>query len=187
MGPTSEEPGAGRELSAELVTALARVRLFVCDVDGVLTDGRVVYLDGQEQQAFSVHDGAAFAWLRAAGVRSAWISGRGCAATKRRAMELGVQYLRARVADKAIALGEVQDELGLSPEETVAIGDDLQDLALAQRAAVFAAPANARPEVRARAALITRASGGEGAVRELAEHVLRARGAWDGLLARYGA
>ena len=90
--------------------------------------------------------------------------------------------LHTGVRGKEEVLAQVQRDLGVSPEATLAMGDDLPDLALAARAAVFVAPADARPEVRARADLVTRARGGRGAVRELAEALLDARGRWQSIV-----
>ena len=163
--------------------ALARVRLVALDVDGVLTDGRVIYVGDEEAQAFDVQDGQGLAWLRRAGVHVAWITGRGCEATERRGRELGVVELHVGVRDKFATLSEVQARLGVGADETLAMGDDVPDLGLARGAGIFIAPATARPEVRARAAVVTDASGGRGAVREACEAVLRARGAWDELFA----
>ena len=167
------------------VAALARARLLALDVDGTLTDGSVIYAGDEEIQVFSVKDGQGLAWLVASGVEVAWITGRGSRATEKRALELGVRRLRMGASDKAAALSEIQQELGVSPEETVAMGDDLPDLALASRAALFACPADAHAELHARAALVTTARGGRGAVRELAEAILRAKGLWDATRNRY--
>lgn len=166
---------------------LARARLLVLDVDGVLTDGRVTYAGETELQSFCVYDGASFRWLREAGMEIAWITGRGSDATRRRARELGVDELHMRARPKAGVLADVQARLGISPEETVAMGDDLHDLDLAAGAAVFACPANARAEVRVRAEIVTVASGGGGAVRELAETILRAKGLWTERVASFGS
>jgi len=170
----------------EVKERLARVRLLVLDVDGVLTDGRVTYVGDVEAQSFHVHDGAAFAWLREAGVQSAIITGRGCAATEKRARELGVEELHLRARPKTGVLVDVQERLGIPAAETVAMGDDIHDFDLAVRAAVFACPADARPEVRDRADVVTDARGGHGAVRELAERILRAKGRWDERVAAFG-
>jgi 3-deoxy-D-manno-octulosonate 8-phosphate phosphatase (KDO 8-P phosphatase) len=164
-----------------LETALARVRLVALDVDGTLTDGRVAYLEGKELATFHVHDGQGLVWLREAGIEVAWISGRGSPAVEQRARELGVRELHLGIRDKARALVELQQRLDLTPAVTLAMGDDLADLALARHALLFVAPANARPEVRARATLVTQANGGTGAVRELCECLLAARGAWSRL------
>lgn len=156
------------------------------DVDGTLTDGRVAYLGGEELVTFHVHDGQGLAWLLKAGLELAWITGRGSRAVETRARELGVVHLFQRVGDKAECLRTLQERLDIAPDHTLAMGDDLADLALARRAALFVAPANARPEVRAHAQLVTAAGGGAGAVRELAERILRARGLWDARLADAG-
>jgi 3-deoxy-D-manno-octulosonate 8-phosphate phosphatase (KDO 8-P phosphatase) len=167
-----------------LERALAGARLVVLDVDGTLTDGRVIYAGTEEVATFHVHDGLGLVWLREAGLQVAWISGRGSRAVERRARELGVRELRLGVPDKARALEELQRQLDVAPEHTVAMGDDFPDLPMAALARLFVAPANARPEVRERAQLVTRAAGGAGAVRELAERMLAARGLWQARLAR---
>lgn len=172
-------------LDDELRARLASIRLLALDVDGVLTDGRVVHAEVGEIVVFDVHDGQALRWLQEAGVVVAWITGRGCPATARRARELGVEEYHARSGEKGAVLRDVQKRLDLTPAVTAAMGDDLPDLALGANAAVFAAPANARGEVRARAQLVTRATGGRGAVRELIQHLLRAKGLWEPLVARY--
>ena len=165
--------------SPQVEDALRAVRLLAFDVDGTLTDGRVVYLGEDELQSFCVHDGQGLAWLRREGLVQAWISGRGCEATRRRAKDLGVDELHLGAGPKEAVLAGVQERLGIGPDETLAMGDDLPDLALARRAALFAAPSNARVEVREHAQLRLQAAGGYGAARELAESILRARGLWD--------
>jgi 3-deoxy-D-manno-octulosonate 8-phosphate phosphatase (KDO 8-P phosphatase) len=167
-----------------LERTLAEVRLAVFDVDGTLTDGRVVYVGDEELCSFHVHDGQGLVWLREAGLELAWISGRGSRAVERRAAELGIRELHLHVRDKAAGLAELQRRLDVAPAHTLAMGDDLADLALATRAALFVAPADARPEVRARAGLVTARAGGAGAVRELAERILVARGLWSAVVAR---
>lgn len=174
----------------DLDARLKRVRLIALDVDGVLTDGRVVHGDLSqggvvELQAFDVTDGAALVWLRRAGLSVVWISGRGCAATKKRAEEVGVRELFVRAGPKDAVLKSVQEAGGVGRDETLAMGDDLPDLRMRLHAGLFIAPASARPEVRAQADLVTTASGGRGAVREMGERLLRARGEWDDLVASY--
>ena len=168
-----------KELSPKARAVLSRMRLLALDVDGCLTDGRVQYVGKEELMSFHVHDGQALRWLLDEGIQLTWITGRGSPATARRAAELGVRELHTRVKDKAERLAQVQAQLDVSPSATVAMGDDLPDLALARHAALFVAPANARPEILERADLVTTASGGSGAVRELAEWVLRARDVWE--------
>lgn len=179
--------GATRHARSSLRSKLARVRLVSLDVDGVMTDGRVVYgPEGRaaELQYFHVQDGIAIEWLRQHGIHVAWISGRGSRTTELRAAELGVSELHLRVKDKRAVLEDVQRRLGVGTDETLVMGDDLPDLAQHSSCALFVAPANAVREVRRHAALVTRAAGGAGAVRELVEALLEARGEWRALVAR---
>ncbi len=169
---------------------LRRARLAVFDVDGTLTDGGIVLAElgpaaRGEIQRFDVRDGIALRWLAGAGITVAWISGRGSDATRARAKELGVEHVHLRVADKRAQLERLQAELSTGPDATVAMGDDLPDLGLRARAGFFACPADACAEVRAAADLVTAARGGAGAVRELGEAILRARGAWAALVASF--
>jgi len=175
-------PGRGARKPA---ARLSRIRLLALDVDGVLTDGRIAYGaygPADQIQHFHVQDGLALRWLAREGVAIAWITGRGCMANIQRARELEIDELCERVEDKGVALREIQSRRSISMEETAAMGDDLPDLALRAASGFFAAPANAVPEVRARADLVTRASGGAGAVRELVEAILRAKGRWQAIL-----
>lgn len=170
--------------------ALRRGRLVVFDVDGTLTDGSIVLTGGavgrpEEIQRFDVRDGIALRWLADAGLRLAWISGRGSAVTEARGVELGIHHVALRVPDKRVELERLQARLGIDPAETLAMGDDMPDLGLRARAGYFAAPGDAREEIKARADLVTRANGGRGAVREFAELILRARGGWDALVESY--
>lgn len=175
-----------RTSEARVPGDLAAIRLLALDVDGVLTDGRVIYTGEQETQEFHVADGLGLKLLMQSGVSVAWITGRGCDATLRRARELGVEELHVAAGPKDRVLAEIQARLGIPPEHTAAMGDDLPDLALRSRAAFFAAPANARPEVRERADLVTNTPGGAGAVREFAELMLRAQGRWTAILDALG-
>ena len=164
---------------------LARVRLLALDVDGVLTDGFITIGAGgisDERPSFDVQDGIAMRWIQEAGVRVAWISGRGSPAVTFRARELGIAELHLKTASKKAKLVEIQARLGISIEETAAMGDDLPDLGLRAASGFFAAPKNARPEVRACADLLTEAHGGRGAVRELCERILRAQGRWQSIV-----
>lgn len=167
----------------EARSTIARARLLALDVDGVMTDGKVVYAGGPagvlELQSFDVQDGIALRWLSKSGFKIAWITGRGCAVTAHRAAELKIDALEMQVESKREVLARVQERFGIGIEETIAMGDDLPDLGLRARAGFFVAPANARPEVRDQSDLVLARSGGDGAVRELAEILLRARGRWQ--------
>ena len=170
---------------AALRAILARARLLALDVDGTLTDARVLYVGDAEAQAFCIRDGQGMVWLREAGVELAWISGRGCEATRQRARDVGVTELHLRVGPKAEVLRGVQERLGIAPDETLAMGDDLPDLGLAARAALLACPADAVAGVRERAGFVCASRAGDGAVRELAEAVLDAKGLTASIAARY--
>lgn len=166
---------------------LARIRLVSLDVDGVMTDGRITYGPGgrsDERPSFHVQDGIAIEWLRKAGITVAWITGRGCDATRDRAAELGVSEYHARVRDKRACLAGLQQKLGIEPEETLVMGDDLPDLCQLSIAGIFAAPADAVPDVLRRAQLKSRNPGGRGAVREVVEAILKARGEWSVIVRR---
>ena len=169
---------ASEQSNDDLDSRLVRVRLAVFDVDGTLTDGSVCYVGADEQQRFSARDGYALARLERAGIAQVWITGRGSLPTRRRAEELGVTKLLIGVKDKTEALAAVQAELGVSPEETLAMGDDLPDLEMRTLAGLFAAPRDAATEVLACADIIAGALGGRGAAREVCERLLAAQGEW---------
>jgi 3-deoxy-D-manno-octulosonate 8-phosphate phosphatase (KDO 8-P phosphatase) len=173
---------------AALAARCRRLRLVVCDVDGVLTDGTVVLLPGGgEAKGFHVRDGMAIVLAHRAGLRIALLSSRSSEVVARRAAELGITLVRQGAADKTAALREMRGELDLQPHEVAYIGDDVNDLPLMGEAGLSAAPADAPLEVRAQAFMVTDAGGGRGCVREFLEAILRARGEWDGLVASMAA
>lgn len=184
----SASAGADR---SDVSDALRRARLVVFDVDGTLTDGSIELIGGsatekpQEKQRFDVRDGIALLWLAQAGLTLAWISGRGAGVTEARGVELRIPHVALRVKDKRVELERLQARLGISVDETLAMGDDLPDLGLRARCAFFAAPSDARAEILARSDYVTNAAGGHGAVREFAELILRARGGWDAVVESY--
>ncbi|MGH7671438.1 MAG: KdsC family phosphatase [Gemmatimonadales bacterium] len=169
--------------------ALARrLKLVGFDVDGVMTDGGLfighVGDHAAEFKRFDSQDGVAVWMLKRAGLRVALVSGRAAEATLFRARELRIddviQDNHKRPAFEALLAGH-----GLSLEECAFVGDDLADVPVLRRVALPIAVANAVPEVKRAATLVTRAAGGQGAVREVAELILRARGVWDDLVTEY--
>ena len=157
----------------------ARVRLLVLDVDGVLTDGGLWYsAAGEELKRFDVRDGLGLVVAQRAGLGLAVISGRKSAAAARRLAELGVAEVHLGVEDKGAALAALLDRLGLPAGAAAAMGDDLNDLPLFARVGLALAPRDAAAEVRRKAHWVARRRGGQGAVREAVEWLLRARGAW---------
>ena len=165
---------------------LAAIELLVLDVDGVLTDGRIV-LDrrGEEIKAFHVRDGSGMKYWKRAGGKLALISGRGSPAIEHRARELDVDAVRLNAKHKLPAFEEVLEELGLRPERAAMVGDDLPDLPVLLRCGFGVAVADAVAEVREHAAYVTTAPGGSGAVREVIEMILKRTGKWERILARY--
>jgi 3-deoxy-D-manno-octulosonate 8-phosphate phosphatase (KDO 8-P phosphatase) len=162
--------------------------LVLSDVDGVMTDGKILLLPGgAEAKSFHVRDGLGLVLARGAGLKTGLISGRSSAEVARRAAELGLDVVRQGITDKGGCLGEVLDTLGLRAEEVAYIGDDFNDLPLLRRVGLSAAPADAPLEVRNAAFMVTKRRGGEGCLREFVEAILHARGDWDRALASIGA
>ena len=163
----------------------ARVRLLILDVDGVLTDGRLLFdAKGQESKSFHVRDGHGIRLLQDCGIEVALITARHSQSLAHRAHDLGIQRVYQGSVDKIVAYTELLFATKLDEEEIAYMGDDLIDLAILSRVGLAAAPADAHPEVRARVHWVAQRSGGMGAVRELSEEVLRAQGHWDTILAR---
>lgn len=172
--------------------AARRVRLLGLDVDGVLTDNGVyigpVAGARVELKRFDIQDGLGLILLKTAGLPVVWVSGRSSEATALRASELWVQdLLQVPGPRKAAAFGEVLDRRAIAWEEVAFVGDDLADLPILRRVGLPIAVANAVSEVKQAAAYVTRAAGGHGAVREVVELLLRARGEWADILERYFA
>lgn len=154
----------------------ARVRLVVFDVDGVLTDGRVILGDdGFEYKAFHTHDGHGLRLLQEQGIAVGIITGRSSVVVSRRAEELGIRNLLQGRRDKGPALAEMLDRLGFTGRDAAYVGDDDVDLPALRLAGLAVAVANASPLVRAHAHHVTRLAGGHGAGREVAELVLAAQ------------
>jgi 3-deoxy-D-manno-octulosonate 8-phosphate phosphatase (KDO 8-P phosphatase) len=165
----------------EIRHRLAPVRLLVLDVDGVLTDGSLSYsAEGEHLKTFSVRDGLGIRLLLEAGVQVAVISGRASGAGQARCADLGIrsELIVLGSKDKAADLERIQGLLDLVDLEVAAMGDDLPDLPLLERAVFSACPADAAPEVMAVCDLVCGAAGGRGAVREFAELILKVQGKW---------
>jgi len=165
------------DLPADVRVRAARVRLAVFDVDGVLTDGRVILGDdGYEYKAFHTHDGHGLRLLQDAGVEVAIITGRTSIVVSRRAEELRIRHLVQGRRDKAPALEELLARLGVIAEETAFVGDDIVDVPAMRRVGLAVAVANATAVTRAHAQYVTGAGGGAGAAREVCELILSAQG-----------
>jgi len=156
------------------------------DVDGVLTDGKLHFVDdGAEFKTFDVQDGHGIVLAQRAGLMVGFVSGRRSKATTCRAKDLGVRLILQAPTDKARLVGRIKREHGLNEKEIAFIGDELVDLPVLRRVGFAVAVSNAIPEVKACAHYVTRRSGGDGAVREVIEMILKARGDWNRVIAKY--
>ena len=163
-----------------------RIRLLLLDVDGVMTDGRLGYDGaGREFKFFYARDGIGIRLLQGAGLRVGILSGRRAKVVELRAGELGIDLLLQNVRDKARALEEILKKEKLSPDEICYVGDDLVDLPVLTRVGLAVAVADAAPEVKAAAHILTRKPGGMGAVREVCEILLKAQGKWQEGVQKY--
>ncbi|MGC9453288.1 MAG: KdsC family phosphatase [Phycisphaerae bacterium] len=168
------------------VDDLRNIELLVLDVDGVLTDGRLIISPtGEETKVFNARDGAGMKYWKRAGGKLAIISGRGSPAVQIRAQELAVDAVRINAKDKLPALEEVLSELNVPAERAAAVGDDLTDIPMLRRCGFAAAPADAHELVRAEVGYVARLEGGAGCVREIIEMLLKRAGKWDDILSRY--
>lgn len=167
-----------------------RIRLVALDVDGVLTDngvfiGQTASGETLELKRFGITDGLGIKMLKWAGITVALVSGRHSEATRVRAEELEIECYQDSSAKKLPALQALMSDYGVSWDEIAFVGDDLADLPVLERVALPVAVANAAPEVKAMARWRTSRAGGDGAVREFAEALLKARGEWSGLVEAY--
>ncbi len=185
------------KISPQLRTRLKRIKLFLCDVDGVLTDGSVFIGGGRppsqssraarEIKRFNIRDGLGMVFLRRNGFKVGWVSARPSVVTEMRAAELHIDFLvqQGDRIGKTAAVEKLLRRLKLNWGQVCFVGDDVVDLGPLKRAGFAVAAGDARPEVKAAAHYVTRAPGGRGAVREVAEMLLKAQDKWDAILAHY--
>ena len=167
-------------------TKLDAIRMLVLDVDGVLTDGTIVVDEkGGESKFFSVFDGHGIKMWKRAGLLTAFLSGRKSGPTRQQANELAVDYCLEDCTDKAASINELVRLSGVAVEQMAYVGDDLPDLPVIRRAGFSAAVASAVEEIKCAADYVTTRRGGEGAVREVIEYILKKTGRWEGLVQRY--
>ena len=169
-------------------TKLDAIKMLVLDVDGVLTDGTIVVdAEGRESKFFSVLDGHGIKMWKRAGLAVAFLSGRESTPTKQQAAELAIDYCLEGRQDKLAGLRELMRLSGMSAGEIAYVGDDLPDLPVIRNVGFSAAVANAVDEVKKQADYVTTRKGGQGAVREVIEYILKKTGRWEGLTKRYMA
>ncbi|MDQ2773534.1 MAG: HAD hydrolase family protein [Acidobacteriota bacterium] len=175
---------------AELLKKAGDIQVLIMDVDGVMTDGKLYLLpdrDGNmvETKGFSSQDGIALRWARWYNIQTGVISGRDSPATQERARQVGMSWVFQGHIEKIPLFEQILSEANVTREQVAYIGDDLTDVVLFRRAGLSFATANARVEVKRSANAITAAAGGDGAVREVIELLLKGRGVWQDLLKKY--
>jgi len=175
-----------QDLPAEVLARATRVTTLVLDVDGVLSDGRIIYDEfGDELKCFDVQDGSGLLLWHRAGLKSALITARKAKLITRRAKEMAVDFLAQKALQKLPVYERLVRRFRLSHEQVCAIGDDLMDLPILRRAGLAVAVPNAVEEVKAISHYVTRRPGGKGAVREVIDLILKAKGLWPTVVEHY--
>lgn len=165
---------------------LSKIKLLLLDVDGVLTDGRIIYdSEGGETKSFDVKDGHGLKLLQRAGIRVGIITGRQSAIVARRAEELGIELVYQGAKDKSLPFNEIMQKLALAPEEIAYVGDDIVDLPVMRKVGFAATVADAVDDVKPFADMVTRLPGGRGAVREICDFILKESGRWSAVTRHY--
>lgn len=174
------------EIDPRIRARAEKLDLLLLDVDGVLTDGTLIFSpDGGEGKGFSTQDGFGISLLREAGVDVGVITARSSKAVSERCQGLHMRYICQGERDKLTAYKQIVEDSGLKPFQIAYMGDDWLDLVLLKRVGLAVAPANSMAEVQQHVHYVTRRSGGAGAVREVCDLILRAKGLFDQLLQSY--
>ena len=177
----------------DLIKRAKKIRLVLSDVDGVWTDGTLCYVPGQGPEAemvevkmFNTQDGMGWRWAHGAGLKTGLISGRESPGVTHRAKMLGISYIYQNYLEKIPPYEEICADAGVKDEEVAYLGDDLTDVPLIRRVGLGVAVANGRPKVKEAADFVTCAPGGDGAIRETLELIMKAQGTWQAVLEKYG-
>ncbi|MBI5592988.1 MAG: HAD hydrolase family protein [Deltaproteobacteria bacterium] len=169
-----------------LLDKFSKIKLLLLDVDGVLTDGSIIYDDaGSQIKVFDVKDGLGIRLLMLTGVQVGIATGRRSKALLHRCENLGISLILDGLSTKTDALNVIYQQTGILADEIAFVGDDLMDLPLMEKSGVSVAVADAHELIRSRADMVTRAPGGKGAVREICEMVLKAKNQWDNVINRF--
>jgi len=164
---------------------ISKLKILLLDVDGILTSGLVNIMDdGREIYTFNVYDGYGIKLWRRAGFKVGFVTGRCADAVKHRADKLGVDFLCRGASDKVSICEEIVSNEGLTMQQVSFMGDDLQDLPIMKRVGFPITVANARDEVKNISRLVTSSKGGDGAVREAIEFILKEKGLWDEIVSQ---
>ena len=177
-----------QHISAKIRTKAKKIKLLLLDVDGVLTDGGIVMNDrGEEIKRFDVRDGHGIRLLLRAGVQVGLITGRNSKVVTHRARDLGIRIVYQQAYDKLEAYQEIKRKSGLSDQAIAYVGDDIVDLPILKRVGLAMAVKDGWPDLKRNVDYVTSNEGGRGAVREIAELLLKAQGKWRDLTRRYYA
>lgn len=169
-----------------IIKKLKQIKLLLLDVDGVMTDGRIIYDErGSEIKEFSVKDGLGIRMLMLAGIQVGIVTGRSSPALKHRCGNLGIDTIFDGVRKKAMVLEDIIRSHTVLPDQIAFMGDDLPDLPLMRRVGLRIAVADAHPSVISEAHMVTTAKGGNGAVREISDAILKTQGLWEKALERF--
>jgi 3-deoxy-D-manno-octulosonate 8-phosphate phosphatase (KDO 8-P phosphatase) len=174
-------------ISKTLLSRFARIKLLLCDVDGILTDATVWIGSGVEMKRFCLPDGMGIRLLREAGIKTGWISGRPSTATEERARELKIDFLHQSKESKVVVAESILAKTGFVWEDVCYMGDDVIDLGLLKRAGVAVTVPGGMPEAKAVADYVTKNEGGHGAVREVVELILKSQKKWDRVIEEHSA
>jgi len=180
-------PKSQIKIPASVAKRAKQIKVLLMDVDGTLTDGSVTLLsqaDGTalEIKSFDAHDGQGLSLARTAGLRTGVITGRESAALRRRARELGMEFVYEKQAQKVAAYEEILKKSGARESEVAFLGDDLPDLTIMRRVGLSVAVGDAAVEIKRAAHYVTKAAGGYGAARELVELILKSKGVWEQMI-----
>ena len=174
-------------ISQEIKERFLKIKAVLMDVDGVLTDGRIVFgSSGDELKFFDVQDGLGLVMLQRSGFKTAWVSSRKSKIVQRRAKDLSIHKVFENTSDKLKVCRKLEGKFKVQPEEICFIGDDLVDLEAMKRVGLAIAVGNAVPEVKEVAHYVTERKGGSGAVREVADLLIKTQSKWDQAVQVYG-
>ena len=173
-------------IEQSLLALAKNIKLLLLDVDGVITDGRIIYdSHGRDLKFFDVHDGLGVYLLRKIGVKTILVTAKSSRTIKPRARDMMVEEVFAGIHPKTVALEKILKKYQVSAKEICFVGDDLVDLCMMKRVGLPIAVFNACPEIKRAASYITIRYGGRGAVREVAELILKAQGKWQEVISSY--
>ena len=176
------------KINKKIYTKAKKIKLIASDIDGVLTDGKIIILEnGEELKYWDVYDRFAYTLLRnyAKDIKLAWVTGRKSEQVETRAKEVGIHYLYQGCMNKISAINEILEKENFNIDEVAFLGDDLVDLSVMSKCGFSACPKNASEDVKKSADYITDAESGEGVFREVIEIVFKSKGLWENVLKQY--